>query len=128
VGLHSIPRVLNLKMFSILKLNYKKSKLFGWHSCSTFLECSTLLYSSKNFKNCRTFKIVFEVFNLEGFPHQDKTFLNCSDLYCFVVLSKKWFSSKNFDDVRTTPLKLTNKGAPGSFSIGSEKNYSRGNL
>jgi hypothetical protein len=39
----------------------------------------------------------------------------------FVVLSKKWFSSKNFDDVRTTPLKLTNKGAPGSFFIGSEK-------
>jgi hypothetical protein len=26
-----------------------------------------------------------------------------------VVLSKKWFSSKNFDDVMTTPLKLTNK-------------------
>jgi hypothetical protein len=92
-----------------------------------FLECSTPQHSSKNFKNCRTFKIVFEVFNLEGFPHQDKTFQKCSDLYGFVVLSKKWFSSKNFDDVRTTPLKLTNKGAPGSFFNGSEKNYSRGN-
>jgi hypothetical protein len=44
-------------------------------------------------------------------------------LYGFVVLSKKWFSSKNFDDVMTTPLKLTNKGAPGSFFIGSEKTF-----
>jgi hypothetical protein len=26
-----------------------------------------------------------------------------------VVLSKKWFSSKNFHGVSTTPLKLTNK-------------------
>jgi hypothetical protein len=62
-------------MLSIFEIELQEIKTLWWIGMVApfFLECSTLLYSSKNFKNCRTFKIVFEVFNLEGFPHQDRT-------------------------------------------------------